>query len=163
MKVFKGRYRGNRILTYSENINIVIQVPHTIEMSIVDSGSTFISGSKTRSVDLGVIDQNITSESFDILIQSNSSFVIKASSQNNGSLAHVSDANYLIPYSFYVNNILQGLNGSSSSPLIIGNGSGPNVGTDGLRFPLKVEINNTGNTLSGLHQDVIQITVETSL
>lgn len=163
MKVYKGDFTGTRVLATSENVNITTLVPQTIEMSIVDSGSTFISGSKTRSIDFGVIDENVTTETFDILIQSNSSFTIKASSQNDGSLAHATDGSYKIPYSFYVNNILQSPNGSSSSPMIIGNGSGPNANPDGSRFPLKIEVSNTSNTLSGLYQDVIQITVETSL
>jgi spore coat protein U-like protein len=163
MKVYKGNYGGTRVLATSENVNVTTIVPSTVEMSIVDAGTSFLSGVKVRDIDFGTIDENVITETFDILVQSNANFTIKASSQNNGELAHSTNRSYTIPYSFFVNNISQSLSGSAGSPVTIGSGSGPSVNPDGSRFPLKVEISNNQNTLSGLYQDVIQITVETSL
>lgn len=163
MKVHKKRFNGPRTVSTSETVIIETIVPASIELSIVDSGSSFIQGSKNRNINFGELDQNVKTENFDFLIQANSNFIIKASSQNDGELANTSDNSYKIPYTFYVNNSVQSLAGSSGSPIVIGSGSGPNANPDGSRFPARVEISNSANVLSGLYQDSIQITVETTL
>lgn len=162
MKVYKGNFNGSQVLSTTEDVIVSIEVPTSIELSIVDSGSTFILGNKNRSIDFGVIDSTVKTEDFDLLVQSNSSFTIKASSVNDGELAHSTSPSYKIPYSFFVNNIQQSLSGSSGSPIQIGVGSGSTSNPDGERFPLRVEISNSTNTLSGVYADAIQITVETN-
>lgn len=162
MKVYKGDFNGTRVLATTEDVIVSITVPLDVELSIVDSGSTFIEGNKNRSIDFGEIDSNIKTENFDLLVQANASYTIKASSSNDGELAHSTSPSYKIPYSFYVNNVQQSLNGSSSTPIQIGAGSGSTSSPDGERFPLKVEISNSANTMSGVYVDSVQITVETN-
>lgn len=166
---------------YSENYNIVVyqrgngntynffgqwpityfyHIPTIINLSVVDSNQPFDEFDNSQDLSFGTIIQNDTKQ-FDIVVQSNNGYILKVSSQNNGSIKH-EDGAVTIDYTFKVNSSPVNLSASSGTPVTIGTGSGAHTG-DGFRLPIQVEMGDPTNKIAGYYEDQITISLTTSL
>ena len=152
---------GNFYFFYGQwPITYTYTIADDLKLSIVDTGSPFDEFDNSQDLNFGQLVQN-SKQGFDIVIQSNSGYVLDISSQNNGKMKHLS-TNSFVDYTFYVNGQPKSLQNSSSSPVIIssGYGSHPN---DGFRVPIEVEVGDVENKVAGTYQDKLTITVTTNL
>jgi len=144
----------------TQNVNLTINVPTMIDLSLVDTGGAFNSAQTTRSVDFGMLAPGQTA-AFDLRVRTNAGFDIKFASTNSGSLAPTVNpvGGTGIPYLFYVNTVLTNLTTVLTSAL---SGAGT-TGLSGLAYPMKIVIGNftTGSQLAGTYEDNIQIEATT--
>lgn len=158
-------YEGSDPLLFSstvdsENVNVTINVPKVIAVSIVSSGGGFVEGQTTQNVNFGSLYEGETT-AFDLRIRSNAGFDVTFSSLNNGNMKHTT-ANSLVPYKFYVNGAMLNMSNSLAVPVSGLTRSGQ-TSMSGLAYPLRVVVGTvTGAKLSGSHTDAITITATTT-
>lgn len=137
-------------------VSITVNVDPMVAASLVDSGSTFLETSTTKSLDFGNLYQGQISR-FDMLIRTNAGLSVTMASTNAGRLKHVTKNSY-VPYSVAVNNVTSDLTGVI--PVLTASGQ---TSMTGLGYPVKVVIGAiTASSLSGNYQDSIVITATTT-
>jgi len=145
---------GNLIFEINDNVTILFLITQNVQVSIIDEGGTFDSGSTSKVIDFGYLTQN-AEKGADLRVVSNGSYQLKISSQNNGQLKL--PAGDLISYSLRVNGATINLGSSTGSPVQIGSGNATTNAGD--LYNLKVKITEvTSNKSAGMYQDILTIT-----
>lgn len=147
-------YYGSWPITYTYTI------PENIAVSLVDTNAPFDAYDNSQDLSFGSLIEG-SQKGFDIVIKSNTGYILNVSSLNNGKLKHQQVSAY-IDYLFKVNGQATSLAGSSSSGVIVSNATGTHSG-DGFRVPVLVEIGSTDNKVAGVYEDHLTITVTTNL
>jgi spore coat protein U-like protein len=147
-------YYGSWPITYTYSI------PENIAVSLVETNAPFDAYDNSQDLSFGTLVQG-SQKGFDIVIQSNTGYILNVSSLNNGKLKH-QQVNTYIDYLFSVNGQPTSLAGSSSAGLNISNGTG-SYSSDGFRVPILVEVGDTTNKVAGVYEDHLTITVTTNL
>jgi spore coat protein U-like protein len=129
-------------------------VPAEVNISLLDSGSSFDPGDTTQSMNFGTLVQG-ESQSFDLRVSSNAGYAITLSSENNGNLKHLSQ-NSLISFALNKSGSPVDLSSSASSPVEIAHVNGITP-TSGDLLPIQIIIGNPTNKINGSYQDVIII------
>ena len=167
VQVYKGSYlpNGNYGLEDDKTLNLYVNVPKSISISLVDTNAPHNSAQTFKTLDFGVLEEN-EEMSFDVRLVSNTPHVLYISSTNDGKLKRIggngsgSTANAQIAYNFYGNN--------SSSPTWLGNSSNDSVGllwsygstsAGGTRYPVRIKINSVINKTPGDYQDSLTLSV----
>lgn len=160
LNVFRGSNNSQwGYFEFTRNIPIIINVPKSINISLVNSGSPIDLNSTFKNLDFGDLETN-EEMSFDMMIASNAGFKISFSSLNNGSLKNTINAN-TISYSLKVQGNSVNLQNSSTVPVQVASGSGV-TGAAGARLPVSVKIGTVNDSLWGDYQDYITITAATN-
>jgi len=154
------RYGPWYLHSYSIPITYQYTIPSNVAISIVGSNQSFDPYDTSENLNFNTLIQG-DAKNFDIVVQSNSGYILKAESQNNGKLKHT-QVNSTISYVFKANGGAVNLTNSSSNPQTISSGVGayPN---DGFRVPIQIEIGSINNKIAGNYSDQITITVTTNL
>lgn len=136
----------------TENFTLTFVVPRRLVVSLIDEGATFDPDSTAKVLDFGNLTQP-QEKGVDLRVQSNTSYQVRISSLNSGSLKHTSGA--AVPYTLKINNSPIGLGTNSSIKI----GSGGLTSAVGDRYNFRVQVNAAASDLpSGLYQDSIIIT-----
>ncbi len=139
----------------STNITATLRVRNDVNLSIVDQGGFFDSAQTTSTMDFGVLTSG-TERYSDIIPRSNTPFTLSLTSGNGGVLKRTDQVETSeIPYSLYVNDALFSL--PAGLAVEIG-ASGP-TGNDGLRYRVRVQIEDFWGVTTGTFGDVIQVTL----
>jgi spore coat protein U-like protein len=140
----------------STSVNVTINVPKIISLSMVDTGGVFDESATTKNINFGSVTPGQTSR-FDLRIRTNAGYSVTASSSNAGKLKH-SVANAFVPYTFYINSVLTDMSGVT--PAAVG---ATQTGLGGLGLPVKIVIGTLGALpMSGTYSDSILITAITT-
>ena len=167
VQAYQGTYSSNGNWNLEDNkiLNLYVNVPKAMAISLVDTNAPHNSDQTSKTLDFGVLEEN-EEMSFDIRLISNTPHVLYVSSTNNGKLKRIggngsgSTANGEISYDFYGNN--------SSSPIWLGNSSSNNVsllwnyGTTsagGTRYPVRIKIKSVTNKTPGDYQDSLILSI----
>ncbi|OUR95468.1 hypothetical protein A9Q84_16680 [Halobacteriovorax marinus] len=141
---------------YSVNISSYLNVQSDVNISLVERGGQFDPNRTAITLDYGLMTTGET-RGFDLVVKSNSGYRISVSSENNGVMSHISQANFNVGYSFGVNGSSLSLVGSKLSPIDIFNSSSPSTSTGDV-IEIDVSILDTSNKLSGAYSDYIYFT-----
>ena len=167
VQVYKGSYlpNENHGLEDDKTLNLYVNVPKSIAISLVDTNAPHNSAQTFKTMDFGVLEEN-EEMSFDVRLVSNTPHALYISSTNDGKLKRIggngsgSAVNAQINYSFYGNN--------STSPIWLGNSSTDRVGlfwsysstsAGGTRYPVRIKINSVANKTPGDYQDSLTLSV----
>jgi hypothetical protein len=140
----------------SGSVSIESRMRTIVEISIVDTGAPFNSGSTGINMDFGTLSQGL-SLSKDVITRANTFYSISVESSNAGVMANMNATDpSVVPYVYYFDGGVRDL--SSGNPVIVVSGSSP---TDeiGLRSPVTIEIGDLGSAYAGDYEDVISISV----
>lgn len=159
VQVYTGTYTNiNRYEGYRD-LNLFINVPRFISLSLVDSGSQHDETKTSKTLDFGEIEEG-EKLSFDVRVVSNAGYNLKVSSANNGLLKRVGGVGVgsEIQYDFIVAGSRKPLNSSSSNPVSIANSTGLTP-PGGARVPVEISILSVLNKDPGNYQDYITLSV----
>jgi hypothetical protein len=138
----------------ADSLTLVFYVQKNLQLSILDEGGVFDSGSTSKIMDFGILSLN-NEKGADLRVLSNGSYKLRMSSQNNGELRNASNTG--IDYTVKVNGSSVSLASSASSPVQIGSGDATTSAGD--LYNIKVRISeSTDSKPAGLYQDVITFT-----
>lgn len=146
--------RRNNVVSASTSFQVSLNLPPEIDISLVNPGGVFDPSQTNYTMNFNEISQG-DSRQVDLKVRSNAGYSLSLSSQNGGSLKHLSE-NYNIPYQISVNGTPRSFSGPGA-PLVLGTGSG-NTPPQGVNFALSVEIGDPSNKLAGNYQDIITVT-----
>lgn len=147
--------KGSNSLSADKNFQVSLNLPAEIDVSLVNSGGAFDPSKTNHTMDFNIITLG-DSRQVDLKVKSNAGYTLSLSSQNGGSLKHLTSANFSIGYLLKVNGVGQSFSGAGI-PLVIGTGVGITP-TAGVNFTLNIEIGDPSNKLAGTYQDVITVT-----
>lgn len=145
---------------FTRILPITINVPKSVNISLVDSGSPIDLNSTFKNIDFGNLETN-ESKSFDLMVASNAGFRISLSSLNNGKLKNTTNNSYNINYTLKLNGNTVNLSSSANTPVLVATGSGV-TGNNGVRLPFSVNIGSVDEEQWGDYQDYITITAATN-
>jgi hypothetical protein len=141
------------------NLGLNFNAPKRADIAIEQSGGSFALGDTVRTLNFGALTSG-TSQSCDIVVKTNSGYMVTASSANNGRLKHASLNSY-IPYTLNVSGGTINLSGSASSPVQIARVLGVSPAS-GFVLPTQVTIGTFGVVPVGTYADIITLTVQSS-
>ncbi|MFA6236740.1 MAG: spore coat protein U domain-containing protein [Bacteriovorax sp.] len=159
----EGTFSDGESPEETKPVSITIVVPKSIAISLVDTGAVHNSSATSKILDFGELTES-EELGFDVKIASNAGYTLSVSSTYNQTL-RLEDlpaaANTQIDYDFYASNTQRNLSSSSSSPVMIGSGSGstPILGTS---VPVRIVIKSVDNKISGTYKDYVTFTVATT-
>lgn len=161
-KLYQRTDGNNYPLQNTRTVLFRYTILETISVSLVGTNAPFDKFDTSEDLNFGVLNSG-AQKSFDIVIQSNSGYVLNVSSQNNGKIKHTGSAsNSTIDYSFMANGSNVNLNGSANSPVVISTGNGQHS-SDGFRIPIQIIMGNVESKLAGSYRDDLTVTVTTNL
>lgn len=159
VQTYSGFYFDIERFEGFKNLNIYINVPKSISLSLVDSGESHDETKSSKTLDFGELEEQ-ESQNFDVRVLSNADYILKVSSNNNGQLSKLggSGPNSFIAYDFYSHSTLRSLNNSSSNPVTIAtfNGQTP---AGGAQVPIKIVIKSVTDKAPGNYQDFLTLSV----
>ena len=159
VQIYTGTYTNiNRYEGYRD-LNLYINVPNFISLSLVDSGSSHDESKTSKTLDFGELEEN-EKLNFDVRIVSNSGYNLNVSSANNGLLKKVGGAGVgsEIQYDFIVAGMRKPLNSSASNPITIASSTGL-TSPGGARVPVEIKILSVVNKDPGDYQDYLTLSV----
>ena len=159
VQVYTGTYTNiNRYEGYRD-LNLFINVPRFISLSLVDSGSTHDETKTSKTLDFGELEEN-EKLSFDVRVVSNAGYNLKVSSSNNGLIKRIGGTGVAseIQYDFIVAGIKKPLNSSASNPVSIATSTGLTA-PGGARVPIEIQILSVTNKDPGNYQDYLTLSV----
>ena len=159
VQTYAGTYNDIDGYEGYKNLNIYINVAKFISLSLVDSGASHDETKTSKTLDFGELEE-LETQNFDVRVVSNSGYILKISSANNGLLNKVasSGVNAQIAYDFYANSTLRNLSSSATSPVVIANATG-RTPAGGAQVPIKVVIKSLLNKDPGTYQDYLTLSV----
>lgn len=160
VNLYQGTLAGGYSKKDTKTITYTYNYPTKIDLSLVNSGAPFDLTATYQTLNFGILTTGQT-QSFDIVVLSNSGYNLYFSSTNNGNLKHV-NYNSNVIYSMYVNNGQVNLTTSSSNPVPVASGVGLTA-NEGVRIPIRVTMGEVKNQLAGQYADVIFITISSNL
>ena len=139
-KVKLGLWRGSfdssdRHRDDDEEVEFKAEVPKVVDVSLVDSGTDFVSGQLNRFVDFGLLSSQDT-ESFDLIIRYNKKYDLTFESRNDGLLVNSTSPEHSIFYEFLVGGQIYDLAGNKPEKIK----DQGNPGYEGDRHQLTVRI-----------------------
>lgn len=146
-------------LQLTQNIPVIINIPKSVSISLIESGGVFDPNSTFKNLNFGNLEEG-KELSFDMRVASNAGYKVMFSSLNNGSL-NLINGNHKVDYTLYVSNNRINLNNTASRPIEVATGSGV-TGSNGALMPVKVRIGNVNENKSGEYEDYITITAQTN-
>lgn len=154
VSIYRVESNGSVEFEKTQNFNVYINIPTSLNVSLVSEGDPFNISSTSKILDFGSLEENETLGA-DVIVNSNTPYQLRMSSFNNGKL---SNGTSTINYQLSVNNNSVNLSSSKTSPVTIGTGSGP-TSTSGTRYNTKVKILAVPDEAqTGLYTDSITIT-----
>lgn len=160
LRLYEGVFNGSYSEEEHEGFEIRYDMSKKIDLSLVNSGSSFDVSSTTKTLNFGSLYTN-QQMSFDLLVKFNAGYRIRFSSQNDGNLK-ISGGSNTIPYSLTMSGNPVTLAGSSSNPVQISQGSGVSI-AGGLRSAGIITIGTVAPAQqAGNYEDTITITVATT-
>jgi spore coat protein U-like protein len=139
----------------SQNITVALTVRNDVQLSIVDPGGYFDPVQTTSTMDFGVLTSG-TERHSDLIARSNTHFTLSLASGNGGVLKRTDLLeNSEIPYSLYVNNAPFSLPAGQAVQI----GESDPTGDDGMRYQVRVKIDDFWGVTTGTFEDVIQVTL----
>ena len=164
MNIYEGNVPSGYVTPVdSQVINVTINVPTMIGLSVIDSGGGYVDGQLTRNISFGTLSEG-QSSAHDIRVRTNAGFDVTFSSANNGYLNHDDvTKNSQVPYKFYVNAGLLDMSNSAAVP-VSGVTAAGQTSLSGLAYPVKIVIGNvlSSGKMGGAHSDVVTITATTT-
>nr|BDT29779.1 spore coat protein U domain-containing protein [Bacteriovorax sp. HI3] len=159
VQLYSGTYTN--IVSYEgyRDLYVYLNVAKFISLSMVDTGGTYDGNQTSKTLDFGELEQG-EQLGFDVRIVSNSGYILKVSSSNNGLLKRVGGTGVKsqIGYDFYANNSIKTLTSSASSPVTIASGTGKTP-SGGALVPIKVAIKSVDDKDPGTYQDYVTLSV----
>jgi spore coat protein U-like protein len=156
---YSGTYSNIKKFQGYRDLYIYLNVAKFVSLSLIDSGGAYDAGRVSKTLDFGEIEENETL-GFDVRIVSNSGYILKISSSNNGLLKRTgaSGARSEVNYDFYANNTKKSLSSSAGNPVSLDSGTGV-TSSGGALVPIKVVIGNVTDKDSGTYQDYLTLSV----
>jgi spore coat protein U-like protein len=153
-KLYDKKVGQGGALIASANFTVTFIMPKTLKISLVDSNAPFNQSDTSQLLSFGTLFTGQT-KGFDLKVQTNTSYSISFSSQNNGTMKHLS-LNEFISYNMSVNGPYHSLNNTANSPLTLINSNGIGVFRD-ENYPIVIQVGNTTNKIAGEYRDFITI------
>lgn len=154
VSLYRQNSGGGLNLEVTTTFTFSLTVESEIAISLVDIGGAFDKNSTYKILDFGNLQQN-QELGADMIVDANSPYQIRFSSQNNGVLNNGVDT---IGYQTSVNENPVNLSTSATAPVTVITKSSPSS-TNKDRYTIKVKITSpTENKISGQYQDSITIT-----
>ncbi len=154
VSLFRASDVNDQNLEEVNTFNLTINIPTTINLSLVDEGGVFNPASTTKVMDFGDFVQN-QEMGADLMVSSNTPYQIRFSSLNNGVMKNSGDS---VNYQLKVNQSVINMQGSGSSPVVVAV-SGTSSVAAGDRYNVRVKIIDAPDSkAAGLYQDSITIT-----
>lgn len=158
--IYCGSYPGNTCQNNpaTRSVRYNYKEDERAELSLVDTGGSFVGTDVTQSMDFGNLVAN-AQQACDVLVSYNSGYTLSMSSPNSGRLKH-STGNYYVNYTLRLNGNIVTL---TSSPDIKSQSASTTdtSPTGGLRLPLTVTIGSVVGAQPGSYSDVVTISVAT--
>lgn len=158
-----GTYTNDQGPQTTQTLSVNIIVPKIASLSLVNTGGVYDAASTSKTLDFGELTAN-EELSFDVIVLSNAGYQLSVSSANN-QLMKLSGGtpgpDTQINYNFYANSVLKNLTTSSSTAVLLSNGSGVTP-AQGARVPIRVVIQSVDNKDAGIYQDYLTFTVATT-
>lgn len=150
--------KGGNVLSITKNIEISLDIPAEINISLISPGGTFDSGTKAYTLDFGTISAGDV-RNVDLKVKSNAGYSLSIESLYNGALKNTLNSDK-ISYNLSVNGIPKTFNGPSV-PLPLG--SAPGVTPEsGVNFGLGFVIGSPAGKSSGEYKDFITVTASST-
>lgn len=155
LRIFKSAYSAAAPVARTVNgIHVVYNQPVVQSLSLVDAGGAFQQGDTKQLVSFSPLREGAR-QTFDLLIRSNSNYLLKVESQNEGKLKHAT-------LDRFVNYVLE-LGGRPidlRATSVMGRANSMLDPSAGDRYPMTVKIGATRGALAGRYNDYITFTVE---
>ncbi|MFP4643823.1 MAG: spore coat protein U domain-containing protein [Spirochaetales bacterium] len=148
----------------SEDWEIAVVVPMSVQLALAPPGGSFDSGSSSFTADFGTLSDG-AQEQVDVIVRSNTPYSVRIESDNEGALAHTSskgESETSIQYQLEA----EGADGIMRPVALSSGGAqdavgiGGATGATGRRHELLFEVPEVGGAMSGEYQDVLFVTVE---
>lgn len=156
VSLYAHKLENDRLQHYVE-FPLQIIVGQNIALSLLDVGRPFDENDTTHTMNFGELTSG-ESGRMDIRVRANIGHRLFLSSQNNGSLRHVS-SHSTVGYELFVSGRKVSLAGSSGSPSIAGQSQVP-TSDAGELYPVEVRIGDVSSRPAGNYRDVITVSVE---
>lgn len=150
--LYAGEPSGLYTLQASEHINLTKRVEAQLDLSVLESGQAFSSGSKYLNVDLGLLRKGLK-KSFDVAAISNANFRLSVTSLHSWKLVHAS-GNSEINYTLSLSEGGVTLVNTESVNTIELNDIAP-TDASGRRYGAEVTVGNVGKVFSGEYNDYL--------
>jgi spore coat protein U-like protein len=145
----------------SANVTLTTTISKMLDLSIVNTGSSFDPAQTAKSLDFGALTTGKT-RGLDLLVRGNAGFAITFSSENNGALKHLNPGvSEMISYRTKINGTEYGLSSSQSSPVTVISGNGQ-TSAAGIQHSVLFEILSTLDRMAGTYRDNITVTATTT-
>lgn len=136
-------------------LSVEVTVPAVITLSLAPPGGAFDPDAKSYDLDFGVLEEG-ESGYLDMIVRSNAAYSVEFSSTNNGRFAHVDPGiTSFVPYEFFFGNDTVRLRDGPAVVLVAG-GETPAAGR---RHPIEIRVGELESATSGLHRDIITVSV----
>lgn len=159
VQAYSGFYTDIRDYEGFRDLNIYINVPKYVSLSLVDAGEVYDESKTSKTLDFGELEES-EQLSFDVRVVANAGYILSVSSSNNGLLKRIdgSGPKSEISYGFYVNNSKKSLSSSAGSPVTIASAPG-RTPSGGAQVPVRVAIESVDDKDPGNYQDYITLSV----
>lgn len=159
VQAYSGTYTNINGYEGYRDLNIYINVPKFISLSMVETGAVYDPSSVSKTLDFGILEED-EQLGFDVRIVSNAGYILKISSSNNGvlKLTGGTGSKSEVTYDFYANNAKKSLGSSAASPVTLASATGKTP-SGGAQVPIKVIIKSVDDKDPGTYQDYLTLSV----
>jgi spore coat protein U-like protein len=155
VSVYEGTIGGSRTLAGSATVNLSIVISSVVDVSLVESGSSFDEADVTENINFGVLNQGDHQE-FDLVIRGNSSYAISLQSANGQKLKNENPSiSTDISYTLEIDS--NQVNLTNGNPVQVATGSGQTPIT-GSAHPISITIGDVSGKVDGTYSDSITVT-----
>ncbi len=156
VSLYAHKLESDRLQHYVD-FPLQIIVGQSIALSLLDVGRPFDENDTTHTMNFGQLTAAETGR-MDIRVRANIGHRLYFSSQNNGSLRHVS-SHSSVGYELSVSGRKITLSGSAGAPALAGESQSPTSEAGDL-YPVEVKIGDVSSRPAGDYRDVITVSVE---
>ncbi len=156
LRLYQGTL-ASHTLEDSDDLSFRVGIPEVAEVALVATGAPFDDNATAYTVNFGVLQEG-ERERFDMLVRSNSGYIVSMSSGNRGVLELVGGAGGVVPYALTVDGRLLDL---SRRSVTVATKNGV-TGLGGDRFAIAGDLGTLADAVPGAYRDDVTVTVKTN-